>query len=221
MASGAIFVYFYPFFGDRKKISHALNGYYDIGALIVVLIRLAINMNDTNENPIYELKPEINFCTCGCEARLIKERSAESEKGKLRYVVRCLDEICGHQGRYTQYPWQAILEWNKSPMSEFPEDFRIPFMTFAGMSGEEIRQKLNGVRIELEQKIKQLRAEKVSGNNEEMKISRLRLMWVIYAQSWAKLKFPREDELNPPERNVNRDEPAQEAEVPQSHAQEA
>lgn len=153
------------------------------------------NMNDTNDNPIYELKPEINFCTCGCEARLVKERSAESEKGKLRYVVRCLDQICGHQGRYTQYPWQAILEWNKSPMSEFPEDFSIPFMTLTDLAGEEIRSKLNERRLDLEQKIKQLRAEKVSGNTEEMKIARLQLMWVIYAQSWAKLKFPREDEL--------------------------
>lgn len=153
------------------------------------------NMNDTNDNPIYELKPEINFCTCGCEARLVKERSAESEKGKLRYVVRCLDQICGHQGRYTQYPWQAILEWNKSPMSEFPEDFSIPFMSLTDLAGEEIRSKLNERRLDLEQKIKQLRAEKVSGNTEEMKIARLQLMWVIYAQSWAKLKFPREDEL--------------------------
>lgn len=178
-------------------------------------------MNDTNENPIYELKPEINFCTCGCEARLVKERSAESEKGKLRYVVRCLDEICGHQGRYTQYPWQAILEWNKSPMSEFPEDFSIPFMTFTGLSGEGIRQKLNERRMELEQKIKQLRAEKVSGNAEEMKISRLQLMWVIYAQSWAKLKFPREDELNPPERTFNRDESELQALNPEGQVQEA
>lgn len=155
-------------------------------------------MNDTNDKPIYELKPEINFCTCGCEARLVKERSAESEKGKLRYVVRCLDEICGQQGRYTQYPWQAILEWNKSPMSEFPDDFNIPFMNLAGLGGEEIRQRLNERRVELEQKIKQLRADKVSGNADDMKISRLQLMWIIYAQSWAKLKFPREEELNPP-----------------------
>jgi hypothetical protein len=84
-------------------------------------------------------------------------------------------------------------------MSEFPEDFKIPFMTLTGLHGEEIRQRLNERRLELEQKIKQLRVEKVSGNTDEMKIARLQLMWVIYAQSWAKLKFPREDELNPPE----------------------
>lgn len=155
-------------------------------------------MNDIEENPLYELKPEINFCTCGCEARLVKERSAESEKGKLRYVVRCLDETsCGKQGRYTQYPWQAILEWNKSPMSEFPDDFKIPFINLTGLSGEDIRQKLNTERLDLEQRIKQLKADKVSGNAEEMKIARLQLMWVIYGQSWAKLNFPREDELAP------------------------
>lgn len=153
------------------------------------------NQTQNQNQAIYELKPEINFCTCGCEARLVKERSADSEKGKLRYVVRCLDEMCGRQGRYTQYPWQAILEWNKSPMSEFPEDFRIPFMTFHGLAGEEIRLKLNEKRVELEQLIKKLRADKVSGNTEQMKIARLQLMWVIYAQSWAKLKFPREEEI--------------------------
>lgn len=153
-------------------------------------------MNQTHDNPLYELKPEINFCSCGCEARLIKERSADSEKGKLRYVVRCLDEeACGNQGRYTQYPWQAILEWNKSPMSEFPDDFKIPFMSLAGLGGEETRRQLNERRLALEHKIKQLRAEKVSGNTESMKIARLQLMWVIYAQSWAKLKYPREEEL--------------------------
>ncbi|HVL01304.1 MAG TPA: hypothetical protein VM553_15915 [Dongiaceae bacterium] len=151
--------------------------------------------NQSPNQALYELKPEINFCTCGCEARLVKERSAESEKGKLRYVVRCLDEICGRQGRYTQYPWQAILEWNKSPMSEFPEDFRIPFLNLHGLGGEEIRSKLNEKRVELEQLIKKLRSEKIGGNNEQMKIARLQLMWVIYAQSWAKLKYPREDEL--------------------------
>ena len=163
------------------------------------------NQNQPNQ-AIYELKPEINFCTCGCEARLVKERSAESEKGKLRYVVRCLDEMCGHQGRYTQYPWQAILEWNKSPMSEFPEDFSIPFMTLHGMGGEEVRLRLNEKRVELEQLIKKLRADKVSGNTEEMKIARLQLMWIIYAQSWAKLKYPREDEL------LSAEERAQQAE---------
>lgn len=151
--------------------------------------------NPNQNQAIYELKPEINFCTCGCEARLVKERSAESEKGKLRYVVRCLDEMCGRQGRYTQYPWQAILEWNKSPMSEFPEDFRIPFMSFHGLSGEEIRTRLNDRRVELEQQIKKLRTEKMGASTEPMKIARLQLMWVIYAQSWAKLKFPREEEL--------------------------
>ena len=156
-------------------------------------------MNDINDNPIYELKPEINFCTCGCEAILVKERSAESEKGKLRYVVRCLDQICGNQGRYTQYPWQAILEWNKSPMSEFPDDFKIPFMNLQDLPADDVRAKLNERRLELEQTIKQLRLEKVSGNTEQMKIARLQLMWVIYAQSWAKLKFPREDELEPKE----------------------
>ena len=164
-------------------------------------------MNEINDNPLYELKPEINFCTCGCEARLVKERSAESEKGKLRYVVKCLDEGCGHQGRYTQYPWQAILEWNKSPMSEFPEDFKIPFLPLTGLGGEEIRQKLNERRLELEQKIKQFRAEKMSGNAEEMKISRLQLMWVIYAQSWAKLKFPREEELAVSREGSEEDQP--------------
>lgn len=152
-------------------------------------------MNETQDNPLYELKPEINFCTCGCEARLVKERSADSEKGKLRYVVRCLDEVCGHQGRYTQYPWQAILEWNKSPMSEFPDDFKVPFMSLTGLGGEETRRQLNERRLSLEHQIKQLRAEKVSGNTESMKIARLQLMWVIYAQSWAKLKYPREEEL--------------------------
>lgn len=80
-------------------------------------------------------------------------------------------------------------------MSEFPDDFRIPFMTLHGLAGEEIRGKLNEKRVELEQLIKKLRSEKVGGNTEQMKIARLQLMWVIYAQSWAKLKYPREDEL--------------------------
>lgn len=54
------------------------------------------NMNDINENLIYELKLEINFCICGCEVCLLKECSVDLEKGKFWYVVCCLDEMCGY-----------------------------------------------------------------------------------------------------------------------------
>lgn len=135
-----------------------------------------------------KLKPEINFCSCGCEARLCKEKG-NSGRGKFRYYVQCLDDTCGNTGAETGFPWQAILEWNQSVKSEFPEDFSLPFMSFTGMSGEEMQNTMDEKYQQLEKEIEKLQANRNQKNNERLKILRLQLSWLRYGQSWVQDKF--------------------------------
>ena len=135
-----------------------------------------------------KLKPEINFCSCGCEARLVKEKS-NNGRGKFRYHVQCLDDTCGNKAEETPFPWQAILEWNQSQSSEFPEDFRLPFMNFTGMSVQEIENSMQQKFNQIEKEIEKLQSSRNNKNNERLKVLRLQKSWLRYGQSWAKDKF--------------------------------
>ncbi len=132
-------------------------------------------------------EPDLNFCVCGCEAELAHERNPQSQHGKKRYVVRCLDDGCGNIGRYASYPWQAILDWNKSPLSDFPEFPEIPFMSLTGMTYDDLQQKLRDVRADLEQSVKTLKDAGKTMQQDALREAKAKLMWVIYAQSWTKV----------------------------------
>lgn len=135
-----------------------------------------------------KLKPEINFCSCGCEARLCKEKN-NNGRGKFRYFVQCLDDTCGKQAGETAFPWQAILEWNQSVLSEFPEDFSLPFMSFTGMSAEEMQSSMQDKYQQIEKEIEKLQGNRNQKNNERLKILRLQLSWLRYGLSWVADKF--------------------------------
>lgn len=135
-----------------------------------------------------KLKPEINFCSCGCEARLCKEKN-NNGRSKFRYFVQCLDDACGNKAQETPFPWQAILEWNRSSQSEFPDDFTLPFMNFAGMSGEEMQNSMQEKYQQVEKEIEKLQGNRNQKNNERLKVLRLQLSWLRYGQSWANEKF--------------------------------
>lgn len=141
-----------------------------------------------------KLKPEINFCSCGCEARLVKEKSRQG-KGRFRYKVQCLDDVCGKQSKELPFPWQAILEWNQSSNSEFPDDFGLPFMTFTGMSAEEIQATMQKKFNEIAKDIDKLQANRNGKNNERLKELRLKQSWLLYGQSWANDKFGLDSDL--------------------------
>lgn len=141
-----------------------------------------------------KLKPEINFCSCGCEARLVKEKGRNG-RGKFRYRVQCLDDTCGRQSKELAYPWQAILEWNQSEESEFPDDFALPFMTFTGMSASEIHAGMQKRYAEIGKEIDKLQGNRSNKNNERMKELRLQQSWLRYGQSWANHKFGLDEDL--------------------------
>lgn len=136
---------------------------------------------------LQQLKPEINFCACGCEARLVKEQAPQ--KGKFQYSVQCLDDACGNKFSPVPFPWQAILEWNKSALSEFPDDFKIPFVNLAGLSAREIDACLRDQKSKIEVELKKLSEAKKRQSNDRLKILRLQLSWVLYGQSWSQHKY--------------------------------
>lgn len=139
---------------------------------------------------LQQLKPEINFCSCGCEARLVKHGAEEGNRGKPKYLVACLDEGCGKQGSESSYPWQAILEWNAGGESEFPDDFPVTFLNITGLSNDETQQLLSRKRNDYEEQIQKLK----SGSNgpavqEKLKTLRLQLDWLRYGQSWLERRM--------------------------------
>lgn len=135
-----------------------------------------------------KLKPEINFCSCGCEARLVKEKS-NNGRGKFKYYVQCLDDSCGNTAKEVPFPWQAILEWNLSDKSEFPDDFKLPFMNFTGMSAEEMQSAMQEKYQQVEKEVEKLQGNRNQKNNERLKVLRLQLSWLRYGQSWVNDRF--------------------------------
>ena len=71
-----------------------------------------------------------------------QEANPSAVKKRKRYIVRCMDQNCKGDGRYNSYPWQAILDWNKSPSSDFPAFLELPFQRFNGMTYAEIQDVL-------------------------------------------------------------------------------
>lgn len=139
---------------------------------------------------LQQLKPEINFCSCGCEARLVKHGFEDGNRGKPKYIVSCLDEICGKQGQESSYPWQAILEWNAGTESEFPDDFPVPFLNTTGLTNDETQQLLARKRNDCEEQIHKLKNGNNGGaNQEKLKTLRLQLDWLRYGQSWLERRM--------------------------------
>lgn len=140
---------------------------------------------------LQQLKPEINFCSCGCEARLVKHGFEDGNRGKPKYLVACLDEVCGKQGKESSYPWQAILEWNASAESEFPEDFPVPFLNATGLTNDETQQMLVRKRNDCEEQIQKLKNAHQNGAaaQEKLKALRLQLDWLRYGQNWLERRM--------------------------------
>ncbi|CBL43899.1 hypothetical protein HDN1F_03160 [gamma proteobacterium HdN1] len=142
---------------------------------------------------LQELKPEINFCSCGCEARLVKENTSSGKRRKPKYFVACLDEVCGKRGKVSSFPWQAILEWNAGEESEFPDDFPVPFVNAFGLTNDETRQLLARKRNHCEEQIQKLKGANNNGASaqEKLKSLHLQLDWLRYGQTWLDCRTAR------------------------------
>lgn len=141
------------------------------------------------------LNPEINFCICGCEARLIKhpknaQKSAQkSDKKRFDYWVECLDEGCKNKGPVENQSWKAILSWNGCLHSDFPEIIDVPFLSIVGLNMEEIKNKT----MELDKHL-QAQANKSykSGRPLPQKAYielKAKLAWLDYLKNWLDYSF--------------------------------
>lgn len=141
------------------------------------------------------LNPEINFCVCGCEARLIKNQKSvqkseqKSDKKRFDYWVECLDEGCKNKGPVENQSWKAILSWNGSTNSDFPEMIDVPFLSIVGLNVDEIKNKT----LELDKQL-QAQANKSykSGRPLPQKAYielKAKLAWLDYLKQWLDHSF--------------------------------
>lgn len=103
------------------------------------------------------------------------------------HVVHC--ECCGAKGTPGRLAFQAVINWNKAPISRHPHFTTIPFFGLAGLSCEDARQKLNLLRAHLEERKRtvelRVRSGVGAGVRYEQRI-RAYLAWAIYAQGLVK-----------------------------------
>ncbi len=132
------------------------------------------------------LRPLPHFCACGAEAQLVKQKS--KTKPYRRYQVQCLDEYsCSNQGSQEVYAWQAVLSWNKSPLSEKPEYLEIPGYDFSNFfTVKDIKEFLKQRRLELEKIIHAKKEQGIKRHHPELEKLRVELAWIIYGQSWIR-----------------------------------
>ena len=132
------------------------------------------------------LNPEMNFCSCGCEARLIKHGQGNQKSGKKRfnYWIECLDDSCGNKGGSEGQSWKAILNWNASEFSDSPDEIEIPFLTLIGLNQDEIAVKISELETELNSKAnKTYKSGRPLPQKAYIEL-KAKLAWLDYAKTW-------------------------------------
>lgn len=104
---------------------------------------------------------------------------------KKSYFVRC--NRCGRTGLACKKNWQAVIEWNKSPLSQkFPYQ-QFPIFGLRRLTKEQAKEKLVAIRQDLEGRKKQKIALKERLYNDHYERLKAFLAWTIYAQTIVKL----------------------------------
>lgn len=104
---------------------------------------------------------------------------------KKSYFIRCT--CCGRSGLACKKNWQAVIEWNKSPLSrKFPYQ-QFPIFGLSQLSKSEAKMKLVEIRQDLEKRKKQKIAQKERLYNDHYERLKAFLAWTIYAQTIIKL----------------------------------
>ncbi len=126
----------------------------------------------------------INPCICGAKPLLKGTRSGNS----VRWQVVC--PKCGRTAEGSKKKWQAVINWNKAPVSKMPHWKRLPiFGLWRFRTVEEAGEYLKEVRTVLENRLKEAKSRLKEGIPVGRKYEeRLRafLAWTIYAQGVAK-----------------------------------
>ncbi|NRA72087.1 MAG: hypothetical protein HRU24_13780 [Gammaproteobacteria bacterium] len=104
---------------------------------------------------------------------------------KKSFFIRC--DFCGISGLACKKDWQAVIEWNKSPLSKKPPYQQFPIFGLSNLNKADAKEKLINIRLDLEQRKKQKIAQKERLYNDHYERLKAFLAWAIYAQTVVKL----------------------------------
>lgn len=153
-------------------------------------------------DPINETINCINACvSCGGEGEShfkipsIEQVPGAKNNGTMNswrprnlWYVEC--SKCNVKGLAVKKQWQAIMEWNKSPLSASPSYKTLPLFGLYNLAAKEALERLAGIRRDLELRISEMGLrgdlEKTSANSLPKDQMKAYLAWCIYAQSLVK-----------------------------------
>jgi hypothetical protein len=153
-------------------------------------------------DPIAQTRDHINLCHCGKPGVLANDAPSPTprratpavEPSASYWYVYC--QSCQTNGPATRNNWQAILDWNRGPLSKKPSYGDLPLFGLAPLTPEEALARLNSIRLDLELRIKEARHKRDDKTIPEKDkpggryVARMRayLAWAIYAQTLLKLE---------------------------------
>lgn len=138
-------------------------------------------------DPLQDPARHLNRCAgCGSTPRLTKNGP--------RWQAKC---TCGAEGLVGKHDWRAVLDWNKSPLSENPDYRTLPLFGLGQLDPEQARERLIGIRRDLELRSKEagLRRDlgEAVGRAYQQRLQAF-LAWCIYAQGLVKLSAKMQDD---------------------------
>ena len=124
----------------------------------------------------------ISRCICGSIPRLEREGPG--------WIVKC--QKCGNEGIGSKKRWQAVLNWNKAPVSEMPDWRELPLFNLDRFNSPgDARNYLKGVRKVLENRLAEAREKSKRPGKRPPGKKYVRnligyLAWCIYVQGVCK-----------------------------------
>jgi len=131
------------------------------------------------------LNPSILPCSCHSEAELLN--GYISSQKRKHFYVHC--GACRNQGVEHIESWLAILNWNKSKLSELPTVIDVPHLHLGGVSSQGISDLLEEDRLTQEGLIRDFREQQLPKNSPQFLLARAKLNWDIYALSILRAKL--------------------------------
>lgn len=149
-------------------------------------------------DPLNQSTDHIAHCACGidilplCYYELPKPEQLPglvnndpTQIHKKSFFIRC--NCCGQCGLACKKNWQAVIEWNKSPLSTKPLYQQFPIFGLNDLNKADAKEKLILIRLDLEQRKKQKIAQRERLYNDHYERLKAFLAWTIYAQTVVKL----------------------------------
>lgn len=130
-------------------------------------------------DPVRDAEPHCNPCAhCGALPQLVGDGAT--------WTATC---ACGAHAPGARMRWQALLQWNRHPVSADPAWRDLPFFFLSGLSEQDARHKLTQLREHLELRSNLEGARRVCGHRVGSGyLQRLKAYhgWCCYAQELLK-----------------------------------